>query len=151
MSTPWSFQGIERFSGLWTNKAGHVLFIEVGSKIEGLLVSFAPSKSGRPAGRSFFAKRPSIRMPGAWRENLGEVVVDLGKRGHEPWLHLTPEITGFYFEGPCLVPTISTDYFPHPRVEPDVSWLFPLGPYWRVDKAAWEEFRLVWHLGASST
>ena len=143
MNIPWAFQGIKRFPGLWTNEAGHVLFIEIVPDTENLYVSFSPSKQSPPVSRIFFDDKPSVQMPGIWREDLGEVVVDLGKEGHEPWLHLAPEYSDFYFEGPCLVPSISMKDHNKP---PDFSWLEPLKPYWLVDPDEWEDFYLVRYL-----
>jgi hypothetical protein len=145
VTLPWAFQGIDKFPGLWVNEAGHVLLIEAQPDSDILLVSFSPSKESYPIRRPCCDNKLSVRMPAKWDDDLDELVVKLAHPQKEPCLHLTPEVTGFYYEGPCLVPSTSmyaTQY--ESENPPDLTWLNPLAPYHLVgeDKLD-DEFELV--------
>ena len=126
MNLPWSYRGLDRFPGLWTNDAGHVLLIERADRSENFLVSFALSKSEGPLRSRLFRNGLSIRMAAVWSEAVGELIVRFGREDRQPCLHLLAETTGHYFDGPCLVPSVSTE---EDKGHNDVRWFFPLDPY----------------------
>ena len=82
-------------------------------------------------------------MPAKWEDN-DALVVRLAHPQEEPSLHLTPEETGFYYDGPCLVAALSMDISPFAGEEPDLTWLEPLEPYRLVEAdETGEAFQLV--------
>lgn len=134
MALPWIFRGIDKFPGLWVNEAGNVLLIEPQPDSEILLVSFSPSKESKPIRRPCCDNKLSVHMPAKWEDDLDELVVELAHPQKEPCLHLTPRTTGFYCEGPCLVPSISRYASQYENDLPDLSWLDRLAPYQLVEE-----------------
>ncbi len=145
MTLPWSFRGNDRFPGLWVNEVGYVLFIEKQPGSDILLVSFSPSKEFDPIQRPYGDKKASVRMPARCTDDYDALVVRLADPQKEPSLHLTPEAeAGFYYDGPCLVPAISSYASQYESEEPDLSWLEHLEPYQLVEAdEEIAEFQLV--------
>ena len=138
-------EGNSIFIGLWMNADGHTLLIERNSfSDEKLFVSFAPAMEAPPANRLFCENKPAIRMPAVWREDFLSLVVNLHPNKSEPSLHLTPDNSGFYYEGWCLIPALS-EYVPSgsDTKRADLSWKPSLKTYRRVHDDDWHKFRLV--------
>ena len=125
---------------MWTNDAGYVLMIERADRSENFLVSFALSKSEGPLRNQLLANGLSVRMAAEWNETLGVLIVRLGHEDRQPCLHLLAETTGHYFDGPCLVPSVSTE---EDRGHDDVRWFFPLDPYRLVGDKESSDFRII--------
>lgn len=146
MSQPWFIGEEERFPGVWVNQDGNVLVIEKSRKPDKFFVSFAPTPEASPVIRKFYENRPTIRMSGQWRTDLDSLEVTLGLLGNEPWLDLSPESSGFYYPGPCLVPGIIT-YDSRSHSQPfDLTWLGNLKPYRLVAESEWQEYQLFRYL-----
>ena len=144
MTLPWAFRGIDKFPGVWVDEAGNVLLIETQSDRDILLVSFSPSKKEYPIRRACCDNKLSVHMPAKWEGNFDNLEVKLAHPQEEPCLHLTPEVTGFYYKGPCLVPSISMYSSQYERDPPDLTWLDPLKPYQLVEEDQLiKEFQLV--------
>lgn len=133
---------IELFEGLWSAEDGRVLFITYRTK-NLFNVSFAPSQNSGPVLRDSVDGKPSLMMRGIGRDDTGELDVELGREGQEPWLNLLWDNTGFHGKGEYLVPGLVTLDSAISKVKrEDVSWIGPLSPFGRVDKHDWDKFTL---------
>ena len=123
---------IDRFIGIWKNKAGNVLEIKPNDK-KSLKVTFLSSKTGKPVVREYYDNNESIDMLAELDFYESSLEVELWKKGKGFQLSLLYDYIEFKNEPSeyCLAPGL-TQYAEDNLTEKYIHLYEPLDYYKRV-------------------